>query len=218
MCLQPDLRPIDSAGSHGGGRRKAQRWQPWGRKEECTRGDAANDRWLKQHALVGRELSQLGSKVEREDDRQTLENWTAISAALPGCNAMSCRLRWSLPADRAVDKQRWWWLPASGRRTSHGGGERLCDDVIMRGELGKEEEDGCLQLHAPVVRVCSLSRWGIEERVWKKTAVCSFCGWGGWERVTARSDPSKSKADFIYFWVRTHKRRQAHLLYVSLFY
>jgi hypothetical protein len=88
----------------------------------------------------------------------------------------------------------------------------------MRGELDEEEEDGRLQLLALVVRVYSLSLWSMEERVWKKTAVCSFCGWGGWERVTARSDPSKSKADFIYFWVRTHKRRQAHLLYVSLFY
>jgi hypothetical protein len=88
---------------------------------------------------------------------------------------------------------------AGGRCTSHSGGERLCDGVIVSGELSEEEEDGHLQLHAPVVRVCSLSQWGIEERVWKKTTVCSFCGWGGWERVTARLDSSTSKADFIYF-------------------
>jgi hypothetical protein len=83
-------------------------------EEERARGDAVDDRWLRQCALVGRELGRLGSKVEREDDQQTLENWTAISAALPGHNAKSCRLRWSLPTDRAADKQRWWWLLASG--------------------------------------------------------------------------------------------------------
>jgi hypothetical protein len=75
-------------------------------EEERARGDATDDRRLRQRALVSRELGRLGSKVEREDDRQTLENWTAISGALPGRNAKSCHVRWSLPADGAADKQR----------------------------------------------------------------------------------------------------------------
>jgi hypothetical protein len=37
-------------------------------EEQRARRDAADDRRLRQRALVGRELGQLGSKVEREDD------------------------------------------------------------------------------------------------------------------------------------------------------
>jgi hypothetical protein len=156
MCMQPDLRPVDedSAGSHGGGRRKAQRqWRMRSMRKRSApvvtpsmTGGSGSVRWSAVSS-VGWGAKWRGRMTNRRS-RTGQPSARRCLGTTPSHAASAGRFR---RTGRRTSNDGGGFWRAGGCRTGHGGGERLCDGVIVRGELSEEEEDGHLQLLAPVV-------------------------------------------------------------------